>query len=737
MNPIPELELLCLEPDEEEQLAKSKEVSKLTQAQLDAFNKWVGPNHPSRLEAKHWITGTNNLDLNVFSSNEIYLLTKRAKCKYDTQTHRENKEKTFVVRKPGLGLRLGHMPKKENRFPLLFMEDNYENGWRAATLLIRESCMLKLMDTLSDKPDWWLKVRDDEIANKWKEEALAMDWKLYREYADFTPAMADACISELRKKADLYEQTGLMPVYDFTTCVIKSDNILTPKLAQTLQEAIVPLENVPEESKDWHPHSNNQVLDLVHPSLWPLMYGHSRVLRDRVINLDNALDSCGTGDVLRAPGTGETVHVTGRGGFCETRTVVLSNEFQWLPCDVNLDPSTGTVKIASYINNLHPREHAHIYPIIEQFIEKSLPAWDTIYNWEKDFLVQRLSTNEAEYEECPCPELCDINDSYGCTPWRRPISEDEEPRYDVEYWDEVLEEEAEDIGSDDGEIQDQISEEKAEDYKTNAKRRELDEAWFSATHSVKLPDADPSAETYVKISASDIKTTGFFNGKKEIQVIVKLANIHLTPEQPKYNGGSWHTEGLLNEHIVSTALYYYDSENITDCTLDFRTCADKEDLSAQLSYEQNKHDPIKRTFAIDIRGSIFQDIGSVHTKANRALFFPNVLQHHVSPFQLQDPTKPGHRKILALFLVDPAIPVISTSNVPPQQRHWWAEQSGLNSGRGIFPPEIVEQVTDSVEWPMGLDMAKEMRLELMKERSSFKQDEDSTFRRMEWNFCEH
>ncbi|CAJ0552092.1 Ff.00g060710.m01.CDS01 [Fusarium sp. VM40] len=737
MDSIPDLELLSLDPDEEEELSKSQAVSKLTQAQLDAFNEWVGPNNPSGLKAKHWITGTNNLDLHMFSASEIHLLTKRAKCIYDNQTHHENKQHKYVVRKPGLGLQLGHMPKEGSRFPLLFMEHNYENGWRAATLLIRESCMLKLVDTLSDKPDWWLKVRDSDIANKWKQEALAMDWKLYREYADFTPAMADACISELRKKADLYEQTRLMPVYDFTTCVIKSDSILTPELAQTLKEAIVPLENVPPESKDWHPYSKNQVLDLVHPSLWPLMYGHSRVLRDRVINLDNALDSCGTGDILRAPGSGETLHVTGRGGFCETSTVVLSNKFQWLPCDVDLNPSTGDVKIASYINNLHPREHAHLYPIIEQFIKKSLPAWDTIYNWEKDFSVQRLSTDEAEYEECPCPEFCDINDCHGCAPWRRPIGEDEEPRYDVDYWGAVLEEEGEDSDDDDGELQDQIADEKVEDYKTNAKRRELDEAWFASTHSVKLPDADPSAENHVRIEASDIKSAWFFDGKKQIQVIVKLANIHLTPKRFMYNGGSWHTEGLLNEHIVSTALYYYDSENITDCTLDFRTCADKEDLAAELSYEQNRHEPIERTFAIDLQGSIFQDIGSVHTKPNRALFFPNVLQHQVSRFQLQDPTKPGHRKILALFLVDPAIPVISTSNVPPQQKHWWTDQSGLDSGRGILPPEIVEQVTDSMEWPMNLDKAKEMRLDLMKERTSFKDAEESTFQRMEWNFCEH
>jgi hypothetical protein len=97
----------------------------------------------------------------------------------------------------------------------------------------------------------------------------------------------------------------------------------------------------------------------------------------------------------------------------------------------------------------------------------------------------------------------------------------------------------------------------------------------------------------MRIQPSEVKANGFFNGSNQIQVIVKLANIHLTPENPEYRGGSWHTEGLLNEHIVSTALYYYDSENITDCTLDFRTCADKEDLAAEISYEQYRNNPIE------------------------------------------------------------------------------------------------------------------------------------------------
>ena len=64
--------------------------------------------------------------------------------------------------------------------------------WSAATLLIREVCMLKVIEDLTNKPEWWLKVRDADIAARWKAEALALDWPAYRANADFTPAMADA-----------------------------------------------------------------------------------------------------------------------------------------------------------------------------------------------------------------------------------------------------------------------------------------------------------------------------------------------------------------------------------------------------------------------------------------------------------------------------------------------------------------------------------------------------------------
>ena len=40
----------------------------------------------------------------------------------------------------------------------------------------------------------------------------------------------------------------------------------------------------------------------------------------------------------------------------------------------------------------------------------------------------------------------------------------------------------------------------------------------------------------------DLKRNG---ARRGLQVIVKLANIELTPEKPMYEGGTWHIEGQL------------------------------------------------------------------------------------------------------------------------------------------------------------------------------------------------
>ncbi|KAG6827058.1 hypothetical protein H0H87_005682, partial [Tephrocybe sp. NHM501043] len=225
--------------------------------------------------------------------------------------------------------------------------------------------------------------------------------------------------------------------------------------------------------------------------------------------------------------------------------------------------------------------------------------------------------------------------------------------------------------------------------------------------------------------------------EKGLQVIVKLANIHLTPEKPSYEGGAWHVEGQLNEHICASAIYYYDNHNITNSRLAFRQMSSED--TVDISYEQEDHDWLTEVFGCEQGGSSVQNVGAVDTPEGRLLTWPNVLQHQVQPFQLADPTKPGHRKILALFLVDPNIRIISTTNVPCQQREWWAE--AINTKRSALsnlPVEIRDHIVQDVEdFPISLQEAKEARLKLMEERSVFVVKHDEEFNSHQFSLCEH
>lgn len=62
--------------------------------------------------------------------------------------------------------------------------------------------------------------------------------------------------------------------------VYKSDTCVTGEMKAALKAAAAVLEDVDDSKKDWHPHSDEKVLDLVHPSLFPLLYGRSTVLSE-------------------------------------------------------------------------------------------------------------------------------------------------------------------------------------------------------------------------------------------------------------------------------------------------------------------------------------------------------------------------------------------------------------------------------------------------------------------------
>ncbi|KAF2683338.1 hypothetical protein K458DRAFT_45137 [Lentithecium fluviatile CBS 122367] len=479
------------------------------------------------------------------------------------------------------------------------------------------------------------------------------------------------CIQEIRAKATLYEKFSIIPVFDASECILKSDSAIPHELKEELRSAVSRLEDVPENHKDWHPGSDGKVLDLVFPSLFPLVYGRSRILPSSIVDLESCLQNIGQGQIIPVPPDG---------GYAEYKSF-FSICFQWLPCNVSFPDSSAQTD--SYINNLHPRDHRGLYHVIEKIIDRAVPFWNIvceIHYMGRIKMYSRIALPMADY----------TNETLGEDEMRK-IKEDEE----------------------------------------NETTRIIDKG-------------TPFVFDKLHLKSEDIEDKFAFlgGGERKVQVIVKLANIMLTPDKPNYDGGSWHIEGQLNEHIVSTAIYYYDNHNITDSRLQFQTKVDDEGLTMDGSYRHEDVDrhSLSEVFGLDMDTEFVMELGSILTREDRFIVFPNGFQHCVSPFKLADPTKPGHRKILAMFLVAPKDPVISTANVPPQRKDWWQREVGTNKGTrlGALPAELLDLVFEGVgEFPMSLQEAKKIRGELMKERSLMDQEIDDHLTYDTFNLCEH
>ncbi|KAI7308643.1 hypothetical protein KC315_g13278 [Hortaea werneckii] len=372
-----------------------------------------------------------------------------------------------------------------------------------------------------------------------------------------------------------------------------------------------------------------------------------------------------------------------------------SSRFQWLPCEVAFRGTDGA-EIVSYINNLHPVKHSALYDVLGQVISKVVPMWDKcLRSASYSGATERIDGAKAHYTE-PKPPSEEID---------RLVDQQTHPR---------------DRG-----------------MSMQVRRNVAESRWVEAHRALMQPEPNKYDHRPFRPSRSTIDLREEF-GQKGLQVIVKLANIHLTPDKPTYDGGSWHIEGSLNEHICASALYYYDCENITQSHLSFREAMSTEGLDRK-HYHQDDWGHLETLYGVENGGPGIQELGRVETKEGRVLAFPNVLQHRVEPFRLADPSRPGHRKIVALFLVDPYVRIPSTINVPPQQKEWWQGSILESESRfGVLPPELVESVLENVEdFPIDLEEAKQLRLELMEERKVFIAAADAKLREDTFSFCEH
>ncbi|KAF6763599.1 hypothetical protein DFP72DRAFT_479215 [Ephemerocybe angulata] len=604
----------------------------------------------------------------------------------------------FVTEKPGHGKDVDWVPTPKpgeirSLFPNALVDTGYDGG-SLALITLRELTMLRFMNAVTDKLGWTDKVFNEEIIKKWEGEAVLEESNREEE---MTKAMFDYCIKELQHRAANFDDSPRGGIQVFPGDVWKSDTAISEETRLALLRCVRPLEDVPEHKKDWHPGSDGKVLDLVHPSLFPLIYGTSRILPvgTAATTLEDCAQRCGEGEVIPIPGTPQPRIPRERWARYEPEEPIpYSTEFQWLPCEVDILGEKP--RILTYINNLHPEHHPDLYTVVEDVIAAAIPLWERtlapIQSEGGSRIPRRIPFTEAKYDPDPGSR------SFG------PAQEEGES-HDAWY-----------------------------------ARLDVWSQWCEDTRRVVLPEPGE----FEPLAAPDPLSLKELCAERPLQVIVKLANIELTPGKPEYEGGSWHVEGKMNESICASAIYYYSCENISPSSLSFRQQSQVPERG-ELDYPQYYHEWLPEVFGIDTETDSIQVLGSVDTREGRVITFPNILQHQVQPFKLEDPTKPGHRKIIALFLVDPHTNIISTADVPPQRLDWWAEEVPSKEGDvqdadalTKLPNELKQRIFSSVEdFPIDMETAKELREKLMAERKSYVLDNQGQFAATPISLCEH
>ncbi|MEU5658429.1 DUF4246 domain-containing protein [Streptomyces sp. NPDC047737] len=330
----------------------------------------------------------------------------------------------------------------------------------------------------------------------------------------------------------------------------------------------------------------------------------------------------------------------------------FSDMFQWLPTDVDVS-AEGDVAFRSYVNNVHPDDHRELAAVLPDLFARMRPVLENVLTDLRHPRPLRIEADPYGWYDSE-PEHPDRS-AYG---------DDQAYAEAVSAWEEAQDD------------------------------------WWENRRPV-IPDAPAFTPPELPGESSRVDLRG-----RGLQVIVKLATIQLTPEKPEYPGGSWHVEGMLNERIVSTGIYYWDSENITESRLSFRAALDDPD------YEQNDDNGLRDVYGLEDEDALNQTLGSASTPAGRCLAFPNILQHRVGSFRLADPARPGCRKILAFFLVDPSERIVSTSDVPPQQP--WSETSTMTR-----------------------EQAEGYREQLMRERKFFVDEHNEQLYERAFSLCEH
>lgn len=601
----------------------------------------------------------------------------------------------------------------------------------------RELAMLTLMDEITDRPNWFKEVLDEKAIPKLREKALGQ--KLISTKA------WEWCLLELQDKARVFPEDKRTLVYNTGAGICKSDTIVDEGTRTLLKESIAVFMDSTLAAHDQRRHPAQQMNTIVDPMTYPLIYGKSLYLDGEAVHVADLFGSISKAKVAPEPRS------ENEGDRKQSDRAGWSLNHQRLPCEAEFTGDTGTeVRVTSYINGIHPGFET-LYGAIEKLISHSIEPWNDVLIKDKrrGRTPARVKTYGVSCEpETPCwrkytnagkkpgtaeyytaiqeaKAYCDLPDwdasieSYGTK-----SSSTYKTTDDIEGWLEkgnclgflMWEQHDRLVHLVHPEPSDAYS---YQQWKTGLVSEEICKENLTRSNcQYKCPDLDPSSNhEFYNVNLQDT----FRN--KGLQIIVKIVNVKLTPENPDFRGTHWHIEGSNNDHIIANSLYVFDSTNATASGISFRQenhiylddhCDVKDDDEAL--------EDVLTVFAITDKEHIvpgypcdapaLQELGSVGLPEGRLIAWPNMLHHHLHGVELIDKKKAGCLSYVVLSLVDPYYRICSTRNVIPQDRRWWAEEAiiaAIPPGMTV-PREIVDHINSFTgDWQLNPTEAEEVK----------------------------
>ncbi|KAJ2582435.1 hypothetical protein GGH95_001535, partial [Coemansia sp. RSA 1836] len=359
-----------------------------------------------------------------------------------------------------------------------------------------EKRMRQLSSATRAKSDWMETLKDAETCADWTSEAKAKE---------LTDVEFRYVLDELAYYSSLHPP-GSNVRLSTADGVWLSDSLIDTATTNELKNYAAILESTPTNQRDWHPAGESSMLNLIDPSLFPLIYSRSKLCRQPCASPQAALNPGAPGEF---PGSIYKWHEMLSGSDYYTPPLPLwyiqsdLSNFSWLPSEFRV-ADDGAVTIESYINNLHPVKHVAFYPIIASIFSKFLPLLEQVVTDLVHPRQPRVVPDLSKYYQSdePMPE-------YGDCLYEQRYSE----------WEE--------------------------------------RATF--VHPQPEPFVAPARP------ASPYKLCG-----RRLQAIVRMSSIELTPEMPIYGGVDWSVAGLYNERIIATGIFFYDVVNVSQRSLQFR-----------------------------------------------------------------------------------------------------------------------------------------------------------------------